>query len=146
MQRGNIPEVFLDTDVAFDIISGRVPHFETSSKLLDPVIKGQCDLVISSGCLANLIYLGMDIYKIEDAASNISLLTSMSRLIHPSKASLSKAFESDFKDKEDALQYYTALENEVDYFITRNIKDYKPYASSLHVYLPTAFINLLDPA
>ncbi len=33
--------------------------------------------------------------------------------------------DNDFKDYEDALQYFTALENEVDTIITRNLKDFK---------------------
>jgi predicted nucleic acid-binding protein len=35
------------------------------------------------------------------------------------------ALLSDFKDFEDALQYYTALENGVTLMLTRNLKDYK---------------------
>jgi hypothetical protein len=31
--------------------------------------------------------------------------------------------DNDFKDYEDALQYFSALENGVDAIITRNIKD-----------------------
>ena len=32
---------------------------------------------------------------------------------------------SDFSDFEDAIQYYTAIENEMDAIITRNKKDFK---------------------
>jgi hypothetical protein len=32
--------------------------------------------------------------------------------------------DSDFKDYEDALQYYSALENGDDMIITRNLKDF----------------------
>ena len=33
--------------------------------------------------------------------------------------------DSDFKDYEDALQYYSALENGNDMIITRNLKDFQ---------------------
>ena len=33
--------------------------------------------------------------------------------------------DNDFKDYEDALQYFTALENGVDAIITRNLKDFQ---------------------
>jgi len=33
--------------------------------------------------------------------------------------------DSDFKDFEDGLQYYTALENGLDTIITRNLKDFR---------------------
>ncbi len=35
------------------------------------------------------------------------------------------SLESDFKDFEDAIQYYTAVENQIDIIITRNLKDFK---------------------
>jgi hypothetical protein len=38
---------------------------------------------------------------------------------------LELALVSDFKDFEDAIQYYTALENELDLILTRNKKDFK---------------------
>ena len=41
---------------------------------------------------------------------------------------LELALISDFKDFEDAIQYHTALENELDLIITRNKKDFKTSA------------------
>jgi predicted nucleic acid-binding protein len=38
---------------------------------------------------------------------------------------LELALVSDFKDFEDAIQYHTALENDIDIIITRNKKDFK---------------------
>jgi len=38
---------------------------------------------------------------------------------------LELALASDFNDFEDAIQYYTALDNKIDIIITRNKKDFK---------------------
>jgi hypothetical protein len=35
------------------------------------------------------------------------------------------ALSSKFNDFEDAIQYFTAIENEINVLLTRNIKDYK---------------------
>ena len=35
------------------------------------------------------------------------------------------ALNSEFKDFEDAIQYYAALESDIDIIITRNLKDFK---------------------
>ncbi|ELR70704.1 PIN domain containing protein [Fulvivirga imtechensis AK7] len=35
------------------------------------------------------------------------------------------SLDSDFKDFEDSIQYYTAIENNLDLIITRNLKDFK---------------------
>ena len=59
--------IFLDTDVAFDIISKRLPYFDESVKLLELMIEGKIVLHTSESCVANLIYLASDIYKIKGA-------------------------------------------------------------------------------
>ncbi|MDZ7719867.1 MAG: hypothetical protein U5K72_13705 [Balneolaceae bacterium] len=55
-----------------------------------------------------------------------------------------KALKSSFKDKEDALQYFTVQFRETDYFITRNVEDYKPHVEFLEVMTPTEFVDLID--
>ncbi len=35
------------------------------------------------------------------------------------------SLDSDFRDFEDAIQYYIALENNLDIILTRNLKDFK---------------------
>jgi len=54
-----------------------------------------------------------------------------------------QAIASDFRDKEDALQYFTALHHGVDYFITGNIKDYKNALEFLPVSTPEKFLSSL---
>lgn len=52
-----------------------------------------------------------------------------------------RAVSSLFSDKEDALQYYTALNHGADYFITRNIRDYKSSSDRLPVMTPVSFLE-----
>lgn len=142
MLKGNLPEVFLDTDVAFDIISKREPHFSSSVKLLELAANDEIRLAISESSLANLFYLAFDIYKIKDAAQRLTDFVSVCEIEHAGRSSVLLALGSLFKDKEDALQYYTALHAKADYFITRNVKDYKHREQSLPVYLPQDFYKL----
>lgn len=58
------------------------------------------------------------------------------------KITIKKAIESDFKDLEDAILYFTAEMNNIDYFVTRNIKDY-PAKASPEVVTPDEAINIL---
>jgi len=56
---------------------------------------------------------------------------------------LTEAYDSRFIDVEDAIQYFTALQNKsVEYFITRNIKDYLKYSNTpLPVLTPFQFLR-----
>ena len=51
-----------------------------------------------------------------------------------------EALKSRFSDFEDALQNFSAVENQCEYIITRNIQDYKE--SKIKVILPEEFIKL----
>jgi len=42
------------------------------------------------------------------------------------------ALSSDFEDFEDAIQYYTAVENNIDCFVTRNKKDFRKSKIPVH--------------
>ncbi|NHE57889.1 type II toxin-antitoxin system VapC family toxin [Cyclobacterium plantarum] len=144
MLKGSLPNVFLDTDVAFDIISKRAPNFADAVKLLDLAAKDQLSLQIAESSLANLIYLSYDIYKLPEASSKLLNFMGACNIVNAGKPALMEALASQFKDKEDTLQYYTALHSGADYFITRNIKDYRLSSPSLPVFHPRDFLDQIN--
>ncbi|MDZ7719869.1 MAG: PIN domain-containing protein [Balneolaceae bacterium] len=144
MLKGSLPEVFLDTDVCFDILSKREPHYKHSVQLLELAEQDRISLMMAESGLANLIYLMFDIHKIDDAKEKLIDFTRATQIIYGGKSVMLKALKSSFKDKEDALQYFTAQYRETDYFITRNIKDYKPHVEFLEVMTPKEFLDLID--
>lgn len=57
---------------------------------------------------------------------------------------IKKSVESKFKDFEDAMQYFSAKHEDVDYIITRNKKDFT--ASDIPVFEPQEYVDyLLNP-
>ena len=80
-----MPDIFLDTDVAFDILSKREPHYKSSVILLELAAKGSIRLIISESSLANLFYLCFDIYKIKDAALKLSDFVGSCEVAMPGK-------------------------------------------------------------
>jgi len=141
MLKGSLPEIFLDTDVSFDILSKREPHFQDSVRLLELAAEDKAALLIAESSLANLIYLSFDIYKLKNAEKRLIDFISACEVISGGKEVMIKAVSSSFKDKEDALQYYTALNYGADYFITRNISDYKAISDRLPVMTPAVFLE-----
>lgn len=137
-------KVFIDSDVAFDIISIRNPFYKESSKVLSLLKDSKIELSISESCLSNIIYLSFDIEKLKNAKEQISTFVKACNIIACGKKGILQALDSEFKDKEDAVQYYTALRNDMDYFVTRNIKDYKQAIDSLPVITPQQLGELLS--
>ncbi len=141
MLKGNLPEVFLDTDVAFDIISKREPFFNDAIKILEFKMNDRIALLISESSITNLIYLSFEIYKLPDALERLKDFILCCEVVHSNKNRIIQALDSSFKDKEDALQYQTAVENGADYLITRNIKDFRSGNQSITVLTPLDFLN-----
>ena len=50
-----------------------------------------------------------------------------------------QALDADFKDYEDALQHFSALTKDIDYIITRNVKDFTN--SQIEVLTPHDFLE-----
>ena len=65
----------------------------------------------------------------------------MARVAAVNEQTVDDSLASQFKDFEDAMQYYTALKAKADIIITRNGKDYT--ASKLPVMTATEFLNTI---
>ena len=128
--------VFLDTDVTFDIIGKREPYSKISIEFVKLSSIRKLVLNISEVSMANLCYLSFETYKLPSANKNLSDFIKYCNILPSGKKIFLQALESDFKDKEDGIQYFTALDHEMDYFITRNVKDYSNFTSRLLVLSP----------
>jgi predicted nucleic acid-binding protein len=144
MLQQNIPEVFIDTDVAFDIISERLPHFQQSVKVLELAAHNKIKILLSETSLANLVYLTFEIHKLKDGKSILIDFIKSCEIKHADKATILIALESSFKDKEDAIQYFAALQSGADFFVTRNEKDFKKHKTeALPVFSPSELLSRL---
>ena len=54
---------------------------------------------------------------------------------------IEESIHSDFDDFEDAMQYFSAMRESIDFIVTRNKKDYK--AAQIPVFEPQEFIDFL---
>ena len=135
--------VFLDADVAYDAIGKRDPFYKGALEIMKMADRGLISISISEVSMGNLIYLAFETYKLKNAADRLMSFITYCDVYPSGKRIFIEALNSDFKDKEDAVQYYTAVHHEVDYFITRNKKDYSPFVTRLPVFTPTEFLDSL---
>jgi len=116
-------KIFVDNDVILDVLLER-KNFEYSRELLSIIEQKQIDAFTSPIIFTNSFYI---ISKLRNKAKAWSALKKIRLLFSVSKVNekvIDIALASDFSDFEDAVQYYSALEQKVDYLITRNKKDY----------------------
>lgn len=135
-----IKKVFVDTDIIFDLLAKRDPFYLAAARLFTLADEGKIQICISSLSFANIHYL---LSKELSSAEAKKILRKFKLLVHISELNekiIDLALNSEFVDFEDAIQYFSAIQNGIDIILTRNIKDYKK--AQITVLTAQDFINL----
>lgn len=134
-------KLFLDTDVCFDILSKREPHFDASYQVFRTKIIERNSIFISEHSVATLIYLSFESQKIKHADLKLINFIQACECVNVGKKGLLEAIRQPLHDKEDAIQYVAARNAGVDFFITRNIKDYQAVSIEFPILTPLQFFE-----
>jgi predicted nucleic acid-binding protein len=118
-------KVFVDTDIILDLLAKREPHYQFSAQLFTLADQGQIKLYVSSLSFSNLNYILSKQYSTDQARRKLLTFKALINVLSMREKTVDLALNSDFKDFEDAMQYFTALEFKITTLLTRNIKDFK---------------------
>ena len=118
-------KVFIDTDIALDLLAKREPHYTSAAALFSLADKGKLTIYISSLSFSNLNYLLSRQYNSAERRRILNNFKVLVRVLAVDDKIIELALSSKFRDFEDGIQYYTAIENGINNLLTRNIKDYK---------------------
>lgn len=118
-------KILVDTNVVLDLLSKRKKFYREAQDLFTLSDHKKINLYVSSLTIANTHYLISKNYKLDDARKILIKFKVLVEVLPLDDKVLELALVSDFKDFEDAIQYHTALENDIDIIITRNKKDFK---------------------
>ncbi len=118
--------ILIDTNVILDLLARREPYYLDSKKLFSLADKSELQLIISALSIANAYYILNDILKIKEARAIIGKFKVLVELCPLDDKIVELALNDNyFRDFEDGIQYYTALESDCELILTRNIKDFK---------------------
>jgi predicted nucleic acid-binding protein len=131
--------VFVDTDICIDLLSGRKPFNATAEKLFSLADTGKIKVCISSLSFANIDYVLRSQYSGSNSRQIIAKFKTLVSVLSVDNKTIDLAIASDFADFEDAIQYYSAIENGITIFLTRNLKDYKK--ATIKVMTPETFMT-----
>lgn len=118
-------QVFADTDILLDLLSRREPHYPSAAALFSMADRGNIVIYVSSLSFANLNYLLSRQYSAGQARNLLMTFKTLVKVLPITDKIVELALASEFKDFEDAMQYFTALEHGINILLTRNLKDYK---------------------
>jgi len=118
--------LLIDTNIIIDLLSKREKFYGEAAELFSLADKNQLELTTSSLTFANTNYI---LSKLTSATESREILRKFKVLVEVldlnDKITELALSDTNFTDFEDGLQYYSAIENEIDVIITRNKKDFK---------------------
>jgi predicted nucleic acid-binding protein len=135
--------IFMDTNVVIDFLANRQPFSLDAAKLFNMSVEGRIKIHISAVSYNNIYYILRQSLTNNAAIKLLENLADMTEITDVNGKVIRQSLKTDFKDYEDAIQYYSALTiPNVDFIVTRNTKDFKK--SSLPVLTSTEAIALLN--
>lgn len=135
-------KLFVDSDIILDLLAEREPHYVHAARLFTLIDQNKIAGYTSPLIFANLHYL------LKKHTTNLLALKSLRKLktlisILPiDERVIDQSLNSEFNDFEDAIQYFTAVNNGITLIITRNKIDYK--RSKIDVLTAEEFLKTLD--
>jgi predicted nucleic acid-binding protein len=117
--------ILIDTNIIIDLLSKREPFYHEAAILFSLADKEKVSLFTSALSIANVNYILLKQRKAEDAKQILRKLKLIVGILGLDEKIVDLALNDDtFDDFEDSLQYYSALENDIEIIISRNLKDF----------------------
>jgi predicted nucleic acid-binding protein len=119
-------DVFLDTDILIDFLGDRKPFSKFALAIFVAGYNQKLRLHTSSNSITIAYYILSKQVSENKARELIMNLMERMNIVSVSQSILKNAFSSEFKDVEDAVQFFSAITIEnMDCIVTRNLKDFK---------------------
>ncbi|MCY7411096.1 MAG: PIN domain-containing protein [Chitinophagales bacterium] len=136
-------KVFLDTNVILDLNLKREPHYFDAIQIFSASKRFQFST--SSISISNTFYFVERAYNSAQAKHDMEEICRHLKVIEVGEAIVHRALKAlfkEFRDFEDAIQYYSCLAEKIECIVTRNEKDF--IGSKLPVYSPKMFLKLFN--
>jgi predicted nucleic acid-binding protein len=119
-------KILIDTNIVIDLLAKRKDYYDDAANLFSQADKNELTLTISSLTFANTNYILTKLKSPKEARAILRKFKVLVELLSlDDKITELALSDESFPDFEDGLQYYSAIENEVDVIISRNKKDFK---------------------
>ncbi|MRT17812.1 PIN domain-containing protein [Vitellibacter sp. q18] len=133
-------KVLIDTDVIMDFFFDREPFAKFATEVLNLCAEKQIQGFTTPVIISNVYYLLLKTAKHDIIVEKIKQLLTFVEIVKTDKIAVMNALNSNFKDFEDALQNFSAIENgQIKIILTRNLKDFRK--SELAIFTPETYLK-----
>ena len=117
--------ILLDTNIVIDLLASREPYYAEAAAIFSLADMKTIKLSVSALSLANTHYILSKFVPEQEACKALRNFKVLVTILPLDDKIVDLALNADFKDFEDAIQYFTAIENNQDMIVTRNQSDFK---------------------
>ncbi len=132
-------KVFLDTNVLLDFLLDRAPFNNNIAEIIEHTMKESIDLCVSSITVTDTNYIISRAEGAKIANKKTNEILKLVTVENVGESTVQRASNSKFKDFEDGVQNFCAIEAQHKIIVTRNVKDFRE--SSLAVMTPKEFLS-----
>lgn len=118
-------KLFVDSDIILDLLAKREPHYVHAAQLFTLIDQKEIIAFTSPLIFANLHYLLKKLTSNASALKSLRKLKTLINILPIDERVIDQSLNSEFNDFEDAIQYFTAVNNGINLILTRNKIDYK---------------------
>ncbi len=135
-------KLFVDSDIILDLLAEREPHYIHAARLFTLINQNKIIAYTSPLIFANLHYLLKKQTTNSVALRSLRKLKTLINILPIDERVIEQSLNSEFTDFEDAIQYYTVVNNGITLIITRNKIDYR--RSKIDILTAEEFLKSLD--
>jgi predicted nucleic acid-binding protein len=121
-----VREVFVDNNVIFDYLLEREPFTAHANAFFEYAIRQDIVLNVCANSYATIYYILRKKHSHESVISDLGFLSKITKCIPVNETVIKQALESRFRDFEDAIQYFCALQiPKCEAIISRDRRDFQ---------------------
>jgi len=132
-------KAFVDTNILLDVLAERHPFYSDSAAVWTLAEEGRIEGLVSAVSFTNIFYVVRKLADAKSARRALVLLRNAFTAVACDGRILTQAMDSNFKDFEDAVQYFSAVQAGAECLISRNPDDFSR-AGEFPVLSPAEFL------
>ena len=118
-------KILIDTNIILDLLLDRKPYSRHSEELFKFAESGQVKAFLTANSVTDIVYILRKAYDMETIRSNLIIMFEFIKILNVSASDISRAFEIESNDFEDAVVIQCAARIGAEYIITRNKEGFR---------------------
>ena len=131
--------IFLDTNILIDLLGDREEFTLQAQKLMSNAISNGDTLLLTDLSVVNACYIQRKSLSSKGFVEAFTTIRKYFEIVSIGAAVVDSALVAMWKDFEDSLQYYAAINAQADVIVTRNKKDFR--VEDIDVFTPKELIE-----